>query len=158
MFSEREILEIAVRMEKNGEHEYRKAAKEVADRKLIESLLWMAVEEREHADFFSGLLDELGNPSKSVFGEEMDGAFLKDLIGGSSLSLKTVDFAQVESIEELLTIFIGFEEDSVLFYQMITPMIDDNPTRDRVERIVAEEQGHIKRLKELARSGLTILR
>ena len=152
MFSEREILEIAVRMEKNGEHEYRKAADEVSDQLLIESLRWMAGEEREHADFFSGLMGELDTRSKGPFGVEMDGAFLKDLIGGSSLSLKTVDFAQVESLEALLTIFIGFEEDSILFYQMITPMIEDSETRERVERIIAEEQAHIKRLKELAQA------
>jgi rubrerythrin len=152
LFSEREILEIAVRMEKNGEHEYRKAANEVSDRVLIESLRWMAAEESEHADFFSGLMGELDTRSKSPFGVEMDGAFLKDLIGGSSLSLKTVDFAQVASLEALLTIFIGFEEDSILFYQMITPMIEDSETRDRVERIIAEERAHIKRLRELAQA------
>ncbi len=152
MFSEREILEIAVRMEKNGENEYRKAAREVSDGALIESLQWMAAEEREHADFFSDLLGQLEARTKSPFGEEMDAGFLKDLIGGSSLSLKTVDFAQVESLEELLEIFIGFEEDSILFYQMITPMIDDSETRAQVERIVSEEQAHIKRLKALAQA------
>ena len=152
MFSEREILEIAVRMEKNGENEYRKAADEVSEKVLIESLRWMAAEEREHADFFSGLLGELDTGAKSPFGIEMDGTFLRDLIGGSSLSLKSVDFAQIESLEELLTIFIGFEEDSILFYQMITPMIEDSETRERVERIIAEEQAHIKRLKELAQA------
>ena len=152
MFSEREILEIAVRMEKNGEHEYRKAADEVSEQVLIESLRWMAAEEREHADFFSGLLGDLATGSKSPFGLEMDGTFVRDLIGGSSLSLKTVDFAQVESLEALLTIFIGFEEDSILFYQMITPMIEDSETRDRVERIVAEERAHIERLRELVQA------
>lgn len=152
MFSEREILEIAVRMEKNGENEYRKAVKAVSDRTLIESLEWMAAEESEHADFFSDLLGQLEEQTKSPFGEEMDAAFLKDLIGGSSLSLKTVDFAQVESLEELLAIYIGFEEDSILFYQMITPMIEDSETRSRVDRIVAEEQAHIKRLRELAQA------
>ena len=150
MFSEKEILEIAVRMEKNGEHEYRKAAQEVSGRTLAASLEWMAAEEREHAEFFSDLLAKLEARSQSAFGVEMDAAFLKDLIGGSSLSLKTVDFAQVASIAELLTIFTGFEEDSILFYEMITPMIDDRITREQVERIIAEEKGHIKRLKELA--------
>lgn len=152
MFSEREILEIAVRMEKNGENEYRKAAAEVSDQVLTESLHWMAAEEREHADFFTDLLDQLDAGTKSSFGQEMDASFLKDLIGGSSLSLKTVDFAQVESLEDLLTIYIGFEEDSILFYQMITPMIEDSETRDRVERIITEERAHIKRLRELAQA------
>jgi rubrerythrin len=150
LFSEREIIEIAIRMEKNGEHEYRKAIGEVSDPELITSLEWMADEEHEHANFFAELLDGLDTGEKSHFGEEMDAAFLKDLIGGSSLSLKTVDFSQVGSVAELLKIFIGFEEDSILFYEMITPMIDDTETRSRVERIVAEERAHIKQLKELA--------
>ncbi len=150
MFSEKEILEIAIRMEKNGENEYRRAAGEVSDETLIASLEWMAEEERDHGRFFSGLLDELEVRAKSHFGEELDAAFLKDLIGGGTLSLKTVDFAEVESVTELLSIYIGFEEDSILFYEMITPMIDNLDTRFQVERIVAEERGHIKRLKELA--------
>lgn len=149
MFSEREILEIAIRMEKNGEHEYRKAAAELSDETLVTSLEWMADEEQEHAKFFTGLLDELDVRAKSHFGEELDATFLKDLIGGSSLSLKTVDFSQVGSIDELLNIYIGFEKDSILFYEMITPMIDNLDTRFQVERIVAEEKAHIKRLKEL---------
>lgn len=149
MFSEREILEIAIRMEKNGELEYRKAAGELSDETLVTSLEWMADEEQEHAKFFTGLLDELEVRSKSHFGEELDATFLKDLIGGGSLSLKTVDFSQVGSIDELLNIYIGFEKDSILFYEMITPMIDNLDTRFQVERIVAEEKAHIKRLKEL---------
>ena len=149
MFSEREILEIAIRMEKNGELEYRKAADELSDETLVTSLEWMADEEQEHAKFFTGLLDELEVRAKSHFGEELEAIFLKDLIGGSSLSLETVDFSEVESIDELLNIYIGFEEDSILFYEMITPMIDNLDTRFQVERIIAEEKAHIKRLKEL---------
>jgi len=149
VFSEREILEIAIRMEKNGELEYRKAADELSDETLVTSLEWMADEEQEHAKFFTGLLDELEVRAKSHFGEELEAIFLKDLIGGSSLSLETVDFSEVESIDELLNIYIGFEEDSILFYEMITPMIDNLDTRFQVERIIAEEKAHIKRLKEL---------
>ena len=151
MFSKREILEIAVRMEKNGESEYRKAVNQVSDPALILLLDWMAAEEREHANFFSGLMDKLESFSKSPFVEEMDAEFLKDLIGGSSLSLKEVDFAKVDSVGELLNIFIGFEEDSILFYHMILPMIDDSDTRAEVERIVAEEKNHIRKLRDYIR-------
>jgi len=137
-------------MEKNGEDEYRKAAGALTDPTLVASLEWMADEEHEHAKFFTALLEEMDARAKSHFGEELDATFLKDLIGGSSLSLKTVDFSEVEDITELLNIYIGFEEDSILFYEMITPMIDNLDTRFQVERIIAEERGHIKRLKELA--------
>ncbi len=148
MFSKREILEIAVRMEKNGESEYRKAVNEVTDRTLISLLEWMADEEREHANFFSSLMDKLDSFSKSPFGEEMDAAFLKDLIGGSALSLKEVDFTKVDSVGELLDVFIGFEEDSILFYQLVLPMIDDSGALAEIERIVAEEKNHIRKLRE----------
>ena len=147
MFSEREILEIAIRMEKNGEQEYRKAMQAVSGQALIDALDWMAAEEREHAEFFEGLLEALDARDRGHFGEELDAAFLKDLIGGSSLSLKTVNFGQVGSQVELMEIFIGFEEDSILFYEMITPMIEDRETRTQVERIVSEEKKHIERLK-----------
>ncbi len=148
MFSEKEILEIAVRMEKNGEREYRKAVNEVSDRALIILLEWMAAEEREHANFFSRLIDKLESLSKSPFVEEMNAEFLKDLIGGSVLSLKEIDFATVDSVGELIDIFIDFEEDSILFYHMILPMIDDSDTLVQVERIVAEEKKHIRKLNE----------
>lgn len=151
MFSKREILEIAVRMEKNGESEYRKAVHEVTDRALVSLLEWMAAEEREHANFFSGLMDKLDSPSGNPFVEEMDAEFLKDLIGGSTLSLQEVDFAKVDSVGELLNIFIGFEEDSILFYHMILPMIDDSETVAEVERIVAEEKNHIRKIRKFIR-------
>jgi len=151
LFSKREILEIAVRMEKNGESEYRKAVHEVTDRALVSLLEWMAAEEREHANFFSGLMDKLDSPSGNPFVEEMDAEFLKDLIGGSTLSLQEVDFAKVDSVGELLGVFIGFEEDSILFYHMILPMIDDSETVAEVERIVAEEKNHIRKLREFIR-------
>lgn len=148
MFSEKEILEIAVRMEKNGEREYRRAAAEISDQALIVLLEWMAAEESDHAIFFSGLIDKLASLSKGPFVEEMDASFIKDLIGGNTLSLKTVDFTKIDSVDELLNVFIEFEEDSILFYHMILPMIDDSDTLAQVERIVAEEKNHIRKLRE----------
>jgi rubrerythrin len=121
---------------------------EITDRTLILLLEWMADEEKAHADFFSGLINKPAPFSKSPFVEEMDAGFLKELIGGNSLSLNEVDFAKVDTVDELLNIFIGFEEDSILFYQMILPMIDDSSTLAEVERIVSEEKIHIRKLRD----------
>ena len=152
MFSEREILEIAIRMEKNGENEYRRAMGTASDQALASLLEWMAAEEQEHGVFFSGLLEKLETLSESPFGIEMDATFLKDLIGGSALSLKSVDFAAVDSVDDLLDIFVGFEEDSILFYRMILPMIEDGETRSQVEKIITEEKKHISRLETFRKS------
>jgi rubrerythrin len=54
----------------------------------------------------------------------------------------------VESIEELVAIFIEFEQDTVLFYEMIAPFIEDSQTRANLQEIIAEEKRHIARLRD----------
>ena len=60
MFSVNEILDLAIRIEKNGENTYRRAMDEINESELTTLLEWMADEEVKHADFFSNLKLELG--------------------------------------------------------------------------------------------------
>jgi len=71
-----------------------------------------------------------------------------DLVGNQSFSLKEVNFAEVDSLEDLVRIFIEFEKDTVLFYEMIAPFIEDSDTRTHLQTIIAEENRHIKRLRD----------
>jgi len=73
---------------------------------------------------------------------------LSDLIGEQSFSLKEVDFSQVDSTNELIFIFIEFEKDSILFYEMLKPFIQDEDTLAQLDKIIVEENSHIERLRE----------
>jgi rubrerythrin len=91
---------------------------------------------------------------KNPFIEEMSRQVFKDLVGGQSFSLKEVDFSKVGSTHELISIFIEFEQDTVLFYELIAPFIEDEETRAHLQRVIAEENRHIGRLREFKEAGV----
>jgi rubrerythrin len=155
-----EILDLAIRLEKNGEATYRQAIRIASDEELKAALDWMAQEEVRHSQWFSKLRVSLDQGGKNPFLKEMSRELFDDLVGSQSFSLKEVDFAAVESIEELVAIFIEFEQDTVLFYEMIAPFIEDSLTRANLQEIIAEEKRHISRLRDFiatsARAALPV--
>jgi len=148
VFEIREILDLAIRLEKNGEATYRQAIQSSNDEELKAALDWMAEEEARHGQWFSDLQRSLETGGKNPFMEEMSRELFDDLVGSQSFSLKEVDFTTVESMEELVGIFMEFEKDTVLFYEMVAPFIEDGETRTHLETIIAEENRHIARLKD----------
>ena len=132
MFSANEILDMAIRIEKNGEAVYRNAIEKVSNPELGSLLEWMAEEEVKHAKWFSELKQKLTTPSNNPFVEEMSRELFDDLLDGQQFSLTEADFLQVEEIEALIDIFIEFERDTVLFYQVLQPFIKDPQTLDQL--------------------------
>ena len=59
VFSARELLDIAIRLEKNGETVYRGAIKKLSDPNLSLLLEWMADEEARHPLFFTRMQQKL---------------------------------------------------------------------------------------------------
>jgi rubrerythrin len=153
MFEIREILDLAIRLEKNGEATYRKAIQSCSDENLKAMLGWMAAEEAEHGAWFSKLKIDLDTGSKNPVLEEMSRQLFEDLVGGQSFSLRGVDFDKVADPDELISIFVEFEKDTILFYEMIAPFIEDGETRTHLDAIIAEENRHIKRLKQFIEKG-----
>jgi rubrerythrin len=148
VFEIKEILDLAIRLEKNGEATYRQAILTSSNAELKSALDWMAQEEASHGQWFSKLRTSLDKGSKNPFLETMSRELFDDLVGNQSFSLKEVNFAEVESLEELVRIFIEFERDTVLFYEMIAPFIEDSETRTHLQTIIAEENRHISRLRD----------
>ena len=153
MFETKDILDVGIRLEKNGEATYRKAIQSSTDEELKRMLAWMADEEARHGSWFAGLKAALGKGGKSPFLEKMGKQLLEDVIGGQSFSLREVDFSSVAGPGELAAIFIEFEKDTVLFYEMIAPFIESSEARTQLEAIIAEENRHIARLKQFMEKG-----
>jgi rubrerythrin len=152
MFTINEVLDIAIRVETNGESDYRNATRKTTNAGLISMLEWMADEEARHARWFADVKDRAAIPSKNPFLEEISRELFKDLMGEQSFALKDVDFSKVEGVEELLAIFLEFERDTVLFYEMLQPFVQDKKTLEQLDAIIAEEHRHIERLHEFLHS------
>ncbi len=156
MFEIGEILDLAIRLEKNGEAEYRKAMGLVSDPRLAEMLEWMADEEVRHRRWFEDLKRSLSTGGRNPFVEEMGRNLFGNLVGTQSFSLREVDFEAIESGEELLAVFVEFEKDTAIFYEMIEPFVEEGPTRDQLRTIIAEEKRHVDQIRSYLERGLEV--
>ena len=146
MFLIHEILDLAIRLEENGESVYRNAVDKASKPDLVSLLKWMADEEVKHARWFSNLKQKVVTDSINPFMAEIGREIFGDMLGKKSFSHQDVDFSKIERVEDLIAIFIEFEKDTVLFYQTLKPFIEDKDTLTHLEQIIAEENNHIAML------------
>lgn len=148
MFTIQEILDIAIRIEKNGEKFYREAMAKVSDDSVTALLEWLADAEVEHWQGFTKLKQSLEADAGSRELEEMSGALLQDILGDQKFSLSDIDLSEVHGVERLLELAVEFENDTILFFEMISGLIDDSETLAWLETIIREERHHIHVLEE----------
>lgn len=146
MFDIAEILDLAIKIENNGEATYRRAVNEVSGRALTALLNWMADEEMRHARWFADLKAEIARGTAHPFLEEMGRELFADLIGEQSFSLKEVDFAAIPSADALVEAFIEFERDTIIFYEILIAFVEDRQTRRHLQQIISEENNHVTQL------------
>ena len=149
MFTFKDILALAVQIESNGEEIYRNALGRNASKELTELLSWIADEEARHGEWFEELSRKA--PPDPVAGdmEKMGRIMLRSSMADQSFSLDEADLARVEEADRLLAMSIEFEEDTVAFYRMIRPFLQDPEAIELLERIIEEERRHIEMLSEL---------
>jgi rubrerythrin len=157
MFSVLEIIDIAIQLEKNGERVYRRAAGQVADHELKRMLIWFADEEIRHAQFFSSLRRDVAENPADHFDADMSRELIDRFIREQIFSLTDVDFTRIDDLEELLNIFIEFEEDTLQFYEMLKPFVTDSGDSGKIDQIIAEEKSHISQLYEIKDQSLHAL-
>ena len=148
MFTLGEIIDLAIRIEKNGENTYRKAQEEVSNPSLASMLQWLAEEEVEHEKWFVRLKEVVGTTGEDPKLEEMGKAILQGVLGDQAFSIKDADFSKTEDINSLLELSIEFEKDTILFYEMLSAFIDDEETLRQLDKIIEEENRHVQVLEE----------
>ena len=146
MFSLKDIIDIAVQIEQNGERVYQNAAGNIKDPSLQSILKWLADEEARHAKWFEALKTTVSDDGEFPEQEEVGKKLLQDAVGAHSFVLEEVDFSSMEKIEDLLELAVDFEKDTALFYKMLQPLIEDQKTLDQLHVIIQEEENHARRL------------
>lgn len=143
-----DLFEIAVKMEENGEAVYKTAIDQLNDPELKKIMEWMAAEEASHAKWFSTLKGKLQISVDEANLKKMVPQVLQDMIGEKTLSLEQIDFSQFKTTNELLKTFIGFEEDTIIFYELLEMFIQEDPTTlSGLKQIIQEEKNHIETLQ-----------
>ena len=156
MFTLKEIYDLGIQIERNGEKFYREALKQPWSAPLASMLRMLAEEEVRHVDFFTKRkekLDQKGeNPELEAMGQEM----LKMVLGDQTFSLKEADLSKIKNIEQLKSTAIEFEKDTILFYEMVRSFVTDKETEDELDAIIEEENRHVKLFEEYNPSETTI--
>jgi rubrerythrin len=148
MFSASEIVDIAIQLEENGERFYRQAVLQVTDENLKELLIWLAEQEMHHRESFVEMKAALKSAPEDRWAEEASGAILQSAMGEHGFSLDEVDFSTIPSEEALMKVAIGFEQDGIMFYELISSFAADASARMGLERIIQEERSHIRLFEE----------
>jgi rubrerythrin len=149
MFSLKDIIGIAVQIEQNGERVYRSAAEKIEDPSLRSLLQWLANEEVKHVEWFAALKDKIADTGEHPEQEKFGRALLQDAVGTHSLALEDADFSAMEQVQDLINLVMEFENDTVLFYKMLQPLIEDQETLDQLHAIIKEEEDHAECLKQV---------
>jgi rubrerythrin len=149
MFNAQDILNIAIRLERNGEQTYRDARQHAPDDELNTLLDWIAQEEHDHARWFTELKNRLTQKEDHHLMAELSRALVEDVVQGQAFSLQEVDFETIDTPDKMIRTFIGFEEDTIAFYEILKTFIDDTTIADQLEQIIAEEKKHMATFREL---------
>lgn len=153
LFSGKEVLEIAIQIEKNGYTFYSQAAKKVTDKTARELIEWLAQEEKSHISRFEDILSSFNPEELDMSPAEFEeySLYLKALADARvfTTELKAEEAArEVKSGKEAIDLAIGFEKDSLLFLHGIRMMVK-GPDAVVVEELQREEMLHLKKLVEL---------
>ena len=154
MFTVKDLCDIAIQIERNGEAVYREAGKRATDTRIADMLLQLAEDEARHAKWFENLAVRVALISDTPQLESAGRAILQGMMEHQTFSLDKENLTDAEQINEVIAQSILFEEDTILFYEMIGGFIDDETVLGHLETIIAEERSHVTCLHALLPQNL----
>lgn len=149
MFTLNDLIDIAVKMEQNGESLYLASRQKAQNPQLKSLLQWMANEEAEHGAWFADKKSTWASDAGETDLETMLPDVIKEMMGEKTLSLDEVDFSQIRSTASLLETFVIFEQDTILFYEFLQSFVQDAAAQKGLKKIIDEEKKHVVELKQM---------
>lgn len=151
IFAGSEIVELGVQIEKNGRDFYNTLVSQSKIPKAKEVFNYLAGEEEKHIVVFQKILAsvEKYEPPESYPGEYF--AYMNALASEHIFTQKDKGKAvaqKIKSDQEAVSMGIGFEKDSIIFYEGMKKVVPDYDLKV-LDELIAQEQDHLKQLAEL---------
>jgi rubrerythrin len=158
-FNADEVFEMAEQIERNGVRFYREAAENISDASVRQLFLDLAAMEAEHEKVFASMRADLPDEERepTVFDPEGEAALylraLADLqVFGEEAEedfIPSGDLPEKEKIRKILRAAIGLEKESIVFYLGMKELVPARFGKDKIDKIIREEMGHIRLLSGL---------
>jgi rubrerythrin len=153
-FFGRELVEIAIGVERNGAAFYDSLSKSTKDEIARGAYKYLADKEREHIEIFQKMLASVSEyQPPETYTEEYD-LYLKALVDSAIFSDDQVarEMAQrAGSDAEAIQIGLRAEKDSILFYSEMRDLVRRSD-REVIDNIIEEERSHLRQLSDLRKS------
>ncbi len=149
MFTIADIRNIAVQIEKNGEETYRAASLANSDPGLAKLLACMADDEKRHGEWLSCISSQQALTAEQKEMEAMGRTLLQDMIKGNPFLLSADELENCQKIDQALDRAMGFERDTILFYQFLQGILDEPEAISTMQTIIDEENKHLQHLEYL---------
>ena len=151
IFSARDALAMAVKLEEDGMTFYREVARQVTDTAVARTLEELALQEHSHRDRFTAMARRLeadpGAPQRLA--RDMEG-YLDAFINGKVFSGAAFHrLLKAATSREAVVTAIHLEHASIAFYHGIMPLVPPHLGPDWLEDIIFEEYRHVDTLVRL---------
>ena len=151
IFSGSEIVEIGIRIEKNGRDFYTALAGQSKDIRAQEVFKFLAGEEEKHIKVFQGILEKADSPKGEGQVSDDYFAYMNALASEHVFTKENTGRAIASAIRndnEALAKAIIFEKESIIFYEGIKKIVPDSE-RKIIDYLIEQEKGHLKELTEI---------
>ena len=148
IFAGSEIVELGIQIEKNGKDFYTALVKRSKNQKAREIFEYLASEEEEHIVTFQKILDSMHRYEPIEAYPEEYFAYMNALASdyvftqkdkGEEIAKKT------KSDKEAINLGIGFEKDSIIFYEGMKRVVPEND-HNVIDELIIQEQNHLRQL------------
>ncbi|MDD5459279.1 MAG: ferritin family protein [Phycisphaerae bacterium] len=157
-FNADEIFEMAEEVERIAGEFYREAAQKTKDENIRDLLVNMSKMEDEHRSIFHDMRKHLTEHEKAetVYDpEDQAMQYLQTMADAHGYEGKINPGEKLsgkESPREILKIAIVAEKNSIVFYSGLKSLVPKEAGRDKIEKIIHEELGHLATLnRELSK-------
>jgi len=151
VFSGNEIVELGIQIEKNGRDFYSTLSKLSKNQAIGEVFEFLAQEEGKHIGIFKSILKKSNEfEFPQVYSDEYS-AYMNALAGEYVFTRKDKgkDIAKkISGDNEAIEMGIGFEKDSIIFYEGIKKIVAEKD-KQIVDGLIREEEKHYLRLSDL---------
>ena len=151
MFRASEMLQMAIEIERSGLAFYAACVRAARDERVGEVFQFMTGEEKRHIEIFRRMEEPLARYQlPETYPGELQ-AYMRALIQERVFAEPEAGAQQAAAVEnpfQAIALAIGFEKDSILFYSAMKQLVRQSEG-ETLDQVIAEEQGHIRRLMEL---------
>lgn len=154
VFAGTEIVELGIQIEINGRDFYNVLVSKSKSPKAKEAFKYLAEAEEKHIAVFKDILDSVHKyEPKQAYPQEYF-AYMNALASEHVFTKKDKGKEIAKNVKDdnqAIGLGIGFEKDSIIFYEGIKKIVSERD-RNIIDKLIAEEQSHLRQLFDLKNS------